>query len=750
MVVCSATLGTERLLAMQTFEAAQQQLQSGSKAITGLGSKPASKAAQAQVSKSASAATQPQQLQAAPKAVPEAQLGTAVLKPMLQASSSQSAVPKQSTDSTTSAKAAPSPSLAISAASTPQTVKSLQLAKAESKPSQQHTQAQASLSNADALLATALEGTSATPAQASQAAAAATVADEWADKGVPVQSGYLQSGYQMADSPVPEEEDVLSEYETSRPPSAERQQVDSAHLELTSAQAPLTKAAASNRSIVPVPAVAPNRAQSSEDFVQEKVLLPAGQDTGQAPSSKAAPASSVETNSLSKQTPNRQSSSATVAAGRTTAAPAGSALPTAGNPPVIGRKDPLAAPGSVVSRLSDSSSSKQTQPAQPGKVSTAPQSLGGQHSSPRKATQAAQPPGNSAREAPSAIAATQGKPASGQVLSSTERPAQRPSRQWPAVSSQQQPTAPGKSAVQLKAAPAVAAEHSTKSPIPSPQSSSATVKPLAPRQSSAALSGKAAAATPPLAPSNTTLVSKPQLHLSPVAAPKTQQKQSGSADKAAASNVSSQAAQSPVVSSAQPPLPATKSQTSRRETLPISLQASSQDPPIPGLASPEKAVTVPSVLPPSTQGPSRPVTAPGQPEQVVSEPPSLWVPPPPVEAPPQPPQIPSDPYPPEPSSPRPTPVTGTTNKKQSRGVNEPGVRNGPIPPSDSGEDMEIDEEAAPPLPTEPFPQGFELATIDSNQELVEVSGEERDSLLNELSGIHVGYLNHQDFVCTKI
>ena len=738
---------------MQNFEAAQQQLQGGSKTAVGLVSKPASKPAPA--SKSAQVATQPQQLQAAPKAVPEAQPATAVLKAVPQASSSQSAVPEPTTKSTTSAEGAPPSSLVTSGAPPPspvtsaalpsQTVKSLQLAKA-SQPSQQHTQAQASSSKADALSATAPERTSATQAKARQAAAAATVADEWADKGVPVQSGYLQSGYQMPDSPLPEEDDVLSEYETSRPLSAERQQADSARPELASAQAPVAKAAATNKSVVPVPSIAPNRAQSSKDTLQEKVLLPAGKDTAQAPSSKLT--SSGETDSLPKQPPNRQSSSVTVATGKTVAAPAGSAPPTADNPPLTGVKDALAALGSGVSRLSGSSSSK-AQPAQPGKVSTGTSS-GGQHQSLSKATETAQMPVNSAREPPSAIEATQGKPASGQVPMSTEKPAQRPGQQSPLpVSIQQQPTAPGKSAVQLKAAPAVAAERSTKSPLPSPQSPSITVKPSAPRQSSAALSGKAAAASPPLAPSNTPLANTPQLQSSPVAAPKPLQKQSGSADKAAASNATSQAARLPVVSSAQPPLPATKSQASRRETLPIPLQASPQDPPIPGLASPQKPVTVHSMLPPSATGRSRPVTASGQPEQVISEPPSLWVPPPPVEAPPQPPQIPSDPYPPEPSSPRPAPVTGTTSRKRSRDVNEPGVCSGPTPPSDSGEDMEIDEEAAPPLPTEPFPQGFELATIDSNQELVEISGEERDSLLNELSGIHVSYLNHY-YVRAKI
>lgn len=58
--------------------------------------------------------------------------------------------------------------------------------------------------------------------------------------------------------------------------------------------------------------------------------------------------------------------------------------------------------------------------------------------------------------------------------------------------------------------------------------------------------------------------------------------------------------------------------------------------------------------------------------------------------------------------------------------------------------MEIDEEPVketlPPLPTEPFPQGLELASINSNQELMDISVEERDSLLHELSSIHVSFL----------
>ena len=718
---------------MQNFKASQQQLRSGRKTSIGLGSKPASKPAQAQASKSAQAATQPQQSQAASKTVPEAQPATIAVKSVPQASSSQNAVPEQP-KSTQTAKEAPSLPLVTSAALPPQTVKSLQLAKAASKPSPKHTKAQASLSKADALPATAAkyshaERTSATEAKASQATAATIAADDWADKGVAVQSGYLQSGYQMADSPLPEEEELVSEYETSGPPSAERQQVDSAHPELASAQVTVAKAAAVNKSTVPLPSVVPNRAQSSMDTLQDKVLLAAGKDTAQALGSKIAKPSSAATGNLPQQPPNRQSSSATTAAGKTTASPARAAQPTAGKSPRTGRNDPLGVPGSGVSRLFGSSSSKQTHPAQPGKVSNTARSPEAQEPSPSTAKRPAQPPVDSAKEGPSAIAAAQGKPASGQVPLSTERPARRPSQQSPLpVSSQQPPSSPGQSAMQPKAAPAVAAQRSTKLPTPSPRSpSAAAVKPSAPKQSSATLQGKTAAVSPPTASSNTPSASKPQLESFRVAAPKPQQKQSGTADRAAASNGNSQAAQSPVVSSAQPPLPATKSKATRHET-----QANPRDPPIAGLASPEKSVTVHSVLPPEN--------APGQPEQVFSEPSSLWVPPPPAGAPPQLPQAPSDPFPPEPSSPRPAPAVGATSKKKSRTVDDPGVGNGPTPPSDSGEDMEIDEETAPPLPTEPFPQGFELATISSNQELVQISGEERDSLLNELSGIHVSYL----------
>ena len=698
------------LLSLQIFEAAnatavstpasqakpaQQRQQVGSKAAS---AHPSSKPAQAQASKPAPAATQPQ--------VPKAQHATAVPKSVPQASNSPSAVLGQSTKSARQAEAMLSPQIPTSGAHPRQAVKPLQLAKAASKPVPQHPQATSP--KADALPAAATERSL---AKASQAVAAPAVTDEWADKGVPVQSGYLQSGYQMADSPLPEEEDLVSEHETSRPPSTERQQVDLAHPELAPAQVQVAKAAATNKEVAP--SVAPSKVQSSKDTLPEKVLLTTGKDGAKSPSGGKAP---VENGNPSKQPPTRQSSSATAAAvnARPAATAARSTPPGAGTSPLVDKKDQLAGPSSGVSRL-------QAQPAEPGRVSKSPQLPGAKDPSPSRPKQAAQPPSSSAK-VPSSAAA-QGKPASGKAPSSSEKP-DRPSRQVPLpASSLQQPAA----VVHPKTAPAVATEPSTKMPIPSPQPDAATLKPSAPRQSSAALSGKQASAVLSPPPTSKVMSSKPQLPSSSSAVVRPEQKQSGAPTGALA-----QAAQSPVASAAQPPLPDSKRKASRRTSLHIPLQASPQEPPIPGLASPEGVGTLHGVLPqPAAALPSLALTAAGQSEPLVSEPLSPWVPPPPAEAPPQPPQIPSDPYPPEPSSPRPAPAVG-----------------------DSGEDMEIDEEPAreslPPLPTEPFPVGFELATIDSNQELMEISGEERDSLLNELSGIHVSYLYCNVLFCSQL
>ncbi|KAL0033603.1 hypothetical protein WJX79_007018 [Trebouxia sp. C0005] len=93
---------------------------------------------------------------------------------------------------------------------------------------------------------------------------------------------------------------------------------------------------------------------------------------------------------------------------------------------------------------------------------------------------------------------------------------------------------------------------------------------------------------------------------------------------------------------------------------------------------------------------------------------------------------------PKPSSPRPSPVVSPRKQGTSAA---PSQQRGPLLATDSGEDMEIDEEAGkeilPPLPTGPFPSGLELATIDSStQDVIDISAEERNSLLDELSGIN--------------
>lgn len=664
----------------------QQRQQSSGKAASGLGLKPSSKPAQAQANKPGKPTAQPQQLQAAPKAAPPAQHAAAVVKPLPQTSVSAQTLPAAAAERTSGAHAMASQDTA--------------------------------------------------PAVA-QTAATVVVTDEWADKGVPVQSGYLQSGYLTADSPLPDEEDLVSDRETSRPPSTDRQQVNSEHHELAPALAQVTKAATGRDA---VSSVAPSKAQSSKGTLQEKVLLPAGKDSAQGPSSSKASLPTLgEAANLTKQPPNRQSSSTPVATSRT-AASAGKDIP-----PMVGKRE-LADLSSTPPRLSGSSSSRQAQHAEAGKASKTPQGAQRQDPSPSRPKQTTQPPSSSAkgpsprRQGPSASERLQGKSPPSKGLStsaSSDQLAQQVPRH---SSSPQEPPAVGVSATQTNTAPAPAVERSTKTPTSSPLPPAVATKPSAPRQSSAALSGKAAAAGSSPAPRTRAVSGGPQLKSSTAAVLSPQQKQSGSVDRSAADGKPSKAVQSPAVPSAPLSQPESKSQPSRRTSLSIPLPASPQEPPIPGLASPEGPVIAHNALPQAVDVPSQSVL-----ERVVSEPRSSWVPPPPAEAPPQPPQIPSDPYPPEPSSPRPTPAVGDSSKQRGkRGAAEPAARNGPIPPSDSGEDMEIDgeagKEALPPLPTEPFPLGFELATIDNNRELVEVTGEERDTLLQELSGIHVSYL----------
>ena len=753
----------------------QQQQPTSSKATSGPSTKPAIKAAQPEVSKPTQAAKKPQQAVAKPTR--QVKASSPVAKPVSQASTSQTAVTGQPNKQ---AFLGPSQSLPTSPATQLQPAKPSQPVPAAAKPESHlaQSQAQASLPKADALPVKAAESkkaynaaerTSSTHAKASQAAAAAvvqmpaaSVADEWADKGVPIQSGYLQSGYHMSDSPLPEDEELILEPETSRPPSADRQQLSSADSDPAAAAAavpfPVKTATASKHVVASLPSQQPSPKVAPQ--AKAKVLLTAGMDEADAAASSkgslrlSADNTFQQQGDLPKQIPNRQSSSsAAVAAAApmdSKGTPAASSAAAKANVTKAdrvspsGRTKPSAQAGLGLSRLSVSSSSKQTQPAEPSIATRGAHKSGVQDP---KRTPAPTPtprsghephlssglPGGPAQTAPPARPVKQGTPtAADKDFSSRVAEPSKPKQQKPSPKKgQPQPAAASVSAAQTKPLSAVTSQPSQDLPVPPTQPAAAPVKPSAPRQNSAALSGKARtaskAATAGLPQSDTgkqQQASQPHAQHSPVAASKPDQKQIGGVSSAAVPT----SEQLPVLPSAPLSQADRASKPSRQSTPPVSLQSTPQEVPIPGLASPEGPVAVPAL-------PSQPSHALPQQGQGTPQPPSPWVPPPPAEAPPK---VPSDPYPPEPSSPRPSAIASSGKKRSRNALQQP------LLPSDSGEDMEIDEEPVketlPPLPTEPFPQGLELASINSNQELMDISVEERDSLLHELSSIHVSFL----------
>lgn len=274
----------------------------------------------------------------------------------------------------------------------------------------------------------------------------------------------------------------------------------------------------------------------------------------------------------------------------------------------------------------------------------------------------------------------------------------------------------------------------------------AAVKPSAPRQSSAALSGKASALKPADASREAPLTREPpatQAQGAPAVRAGLEAAAVGSPSACAGDLVPTTAVLSANRASQeslpQPPLPASPPPPPDKQGLLLpEPQPTPAVPPIPGLASPEG----PAVLQPAPTVPmSHPAitSIPSMPAQVLHA--TLQAPPLPLPTPSlsQPFLVSSDPFPPEPSSPRPSPVVSPRKQGTSAA---PSQQRGPLLATDSGEDMEIDEEAGkevlPPLPTGPFPSGLELATIDSSsQDVVDISAEERDSLLDELSGINV-------------
>ena len=741
----------------------QQQRQSSSKATSGLSIKP-SKAAQAEVSKSTQAPKKPQQVVAV--AGTPVKASSPVVKPVSQASASAAAAAGQLSNQ---AQSVPSQALPASPATQMQPAKPSQpLPAAAAKPGSHLSQAQPSLSNADAphikaaestVRYNAAEPTLTTHAKVSQAAAAAaaqmvaaSVADEWADKGVPVQSGYLQSGYHMSDSPLPEDEEPILERDTFRPLSVDRQ-LSSADPEHAAPAVPLPdRAARASEQDVPSPV---SQQPSHKDAPQAKVLLPAGMnDADAATGSKgslllSADSAAGREGDFPKRPPNRQSSSSAAAApvdSKGTAAAtqaAAKAKPTkADRASPSGRAKPLAQAGLGLSRLSVSSLSNQTQPAEPSMPSRGVHTSGGQAPNPNP-TPAPTPKSDHATQlsngllggpVPSAKPVKQGTPtAANKDFSSRAAETSKPKQQKSSPKeSQQQPAAAAKCAQPVSA---VKVQPSLDLPMLPTQSSVTPVNPSAPRQTSAALSSKAStpskAATAGLPQADSgkqQQASQLRAQPLPVVATKPEQKLSGVAGSSAVIT----AEQLPLPQSAHLSQPDSGSKPNRQSTSSVSLQSSPQELPIPVSAFPEGPVAVPA-LPPQ---PSHALPPQGQ---AVLPTPSPWAPPPPAEAPPQPLKVPADPYPPEPSSPRPSAAASPKGKKRSRSALQQ-----PLPPSDSGEDMEIDEEPVretlPPLPTEPFPQGLELASVNSNQELMDISSEERDSLLHELSSIRVSFL----------
>ncbi len=276
----------------------------------------------------------------------------------------------------------------------------------------------------------------------------------------------------------------------------------------------------------------------------------------------------------------------------------------------------------------------------------------------------------------------------------------------------------------------------------------AAVKPSAPRQSSAALSGKASASKPADAsreapatrePPATQPQGAPAVREGPKAA--AVESPSARTDGLVPTTAALSANRASQDSLPQPPLPASPPPPPHKQGLPFpEPQPTPAVPPIPGLASPEG----PAVLQPAPTVPmSHPanISIPSMPAQVLHA--TAQAPPLPLSMPTtslSPPFLDSSGLlPPEPSSPRPSPAVSPRKQGTSAA---PSQQRGPLLATDSGEDMEIDEEAGkeilPPLPTGPFPPGLELATIDSStQDVMDIYAEERDSLLDELSGINV-------------
>lgn len=633
-----------------------------------------------------------------------------------------------------------------------------------------------------------VERTSETHNRASQAAAAAvaqmanaSVADDWADKGVPV-----QSGYHMSDSPLPEEEELTAEavHEAPRAPY-ETPSAQTAEAVKQRGVVPVGNGLAEPQAAKVVPVGQASSAKSSAQEPRPKSVLqttssvpsaakPAAKPPATAvPSAKASLRSSANKGDAGhKQASNRPSTATDKAAAASSAAAeaAGVAAIAAadfGKGSVADIKvTQQAQPATKPSRLSVSSSAAQPNAAAAVAV-PAPSDLvksGSDRQTSESRARASSPSivrketgstadaagalsGSQIAESPPIKLAAMGKSSKTAAVSTTAQTGQNtsPSKGKPAHHRDTNGVAP--TAATSLAVPGASPRQHAKADSKPPATG---VKPAAPRQSSAALSGKPSASKAAEGGKDASTEAPAASHKAapagqnepkPASVPSTTGRDA-SAKQTAPETVEPVKRSSvqpslpdttpPKRSSVQPPLPDATPPPSR----PVSTHyASLAVPPIPGLASPEgPAARQPLLVTPLS--PSADAAVPSIPGKLATSNPH----PPPLPAitPPLPVQgFPSHPLPPEPSSPRPSPAVSPTKKSLTAGLQHKAS----VSSSDSGEDMDIDEtagkEALPPLPTEPFPAGLELAMIDSNQEVMDISAEDRDSLLDELSGINV-------------
>lgn len=640
-----------------------------------------------------------------------------------------------------------------------------------------------------------VKGTSDTHTRASQAQAArVSAADDWSDKGVPV-----QSGYHLSDSPLPEEEEATAT-------EAAQETVQEAPLRApyrVSAQA--LQGSMASRPVQPqapkaVPATQGSTPPSQHprartDFTASHAALPAKPAAKLAAKSpivavtKSRPFFPSATDKVSaspkQKTPVKQPAAvpapATKAAAATTlsqAEAAGSVKEASANTAsAAATKTALQAqPTAKPSRLSVSSSAGPLMPAaasaqtlgqvraerqaavtsDSGRAGVTAQPAVLPHSHETKAATpdtrtlgantgtteirllaghvAVQPSGHSTGSPDMSTLPVVGKSSNAAAVAKL---AQGPSS--PESGSIRNSTMNG---VPNTAAAAADVPHAA-SQVQSRADGTASVlkaKPAAPRQSSAALSGRVftpkAADPSRQAPSLTAGIldqSAPaaKRELQPAAAVT---HSTGTSSAAVPARLSRQLPQ--------PPLPDSTQQLQRQLLSSPGLQTGLPMPRIPGLTSPEGPAVVQPMLPTSLSHPviASPVCMPMQVEAAAPAPPPL---PTPTSTLSHPSPDPSSPLPPEPASPRPSPAVSPRQQPFAAAVSLPG---GSLLAADSGEDMEIDEapvkEPLPPLPTDPFPPGLELAMVNSNQGVVGISPEERGILLDELSGINVSVIDH--------